>query len=435
MMLHDPEIGHRLLLQSTPVENRQQAEQLIKQRTASHQLFAIKSARVNHDNKHSKVPKSMPGIGHPFWKNRSDHMHSYVMPPAIHKQLLGEKEIPTTQLMQTYKNYNLENWQPSVTNMYYMKHEQTQLVKTPNNIPVMRIPVLRTDHKQIFQNGQQIIPEQTYVAFHGTRELLIEPILKNGLKASIHSHSIIGTWCNLASDEALEWTSSIFDFYPSVAIEIAAPIEHVRSNADIKQGNHHRLVIKLMEGQTWPAIYICAILIALPTLDRRQLHEELQDIFNTSIQWITRHSHLLRQQAETMKKKAWKISSFRFAYANMKEARLENFGGLENAVHTCTICPFINFVIATHALTQLTNDDNRKSKLEPVQYHSLTPIMRTYLEWFHPNIMSWCTNKTQEDIINTRIIDVSISKLITWGPVNSHEEAVQLKLIADQYQQ
>ena len=193
MMLHDPEIGHRLLLQSTPVENRQQAEQLIKQRTASHPLFAIKSARVNHDwptHKHSKVPKSMPGIGDPFWKNRSDHMHSYVMPPAIHKQLLGEKEIPTTQLMQTYRNYNRENWQPSETNMYYMKHEQTQLVKTPNNMPAMRIPVFRTDHKQIFQNGQPIILEQTYVAFHGTRELLIEPILKNSQEWTQGKHSL-----------------------------------------------------------------------------------------------------------------------------------------------------------------------------------------------------------------------------------------------------
>ena len=88
-----------------------------------------------------------------------------------------------------------------------------------------------------------------------------------------------------------------------------------------------------------------------------------------------------------------------------------------------------------YALTQLKNDNNRKSQLATVQYHSLTPIMRTYLEWFHPNIRSWCTYKTEEDIINTSIVDVSISKLITWGPVNSHEEAVQLKLIADQYEQ
>ena len=332
-MLHDPERGYRLLMHSTPEENRQHAQQLIRQRTISYPLFAMKSARENHDNKHSKVPKSLPGIGHPFWENRQDHMHSYVMPPVIHKQILAEKQIPTAPLMQTYRNYNLRNWQPSETNMYYMKHEQTQLVKTPNNMPVMRIPVLRTDHKQIFQDGQPIIPEKTYVAFHGTRELLIEPILKNGLKASIHSHYIIGTWCNLVTDEALEWTSSIFDYYPSVAIEIAAPIEHVRSNTDIKQGNNNRLVIKLMEGQTSPAIYICAILIALPTADRRHLHDELQDIFNTSIQWISRHSHILRQQADTMEKKAWNISSFRFAYANMKEARQENFGGLEDSAH------------------------------------------------------------------------------------------------------
>ena len=124
-MLHDPQIGHRLLLHSTPGQKRQQAEQIIKQRTVSHQLFALKSARVNHDNKHSKVPKSMPGIGHPFWKNRSDHMRSYVMPPAIHKQLTGEKEIPTAQLANTYRKYNTKNWQPQETNMYYMKHGDT----------------------------------------------------------------------------------------------------------------------------------------------------------------------------------------------------------------------------------------------------------------------------------------------------------------------
>jgi hypothetical protein len=331
-----------------------------------------------------------------------------------------------------YRVYNSKKWQHKETNMYYMKHEDTQLVKTPNNLPVMRIPVLRTDHKLVFQDGQPINTQQTYVAFHGTRELLIEPILKHGLKASIHSHSIIGTWCNLASDEALEWTTSIFDYYPSVAIEIAAPIDHVRSNADIKQGNAHRLVVKLMQDQSLPAIYICAILIALPTQDRRQLHYELRDIFDTSIEWITRHSQHLRQQAPTIKSKSWDISSFRFAYANIKEGRQENFGGLEGSERTCTIRPFINFVIAMYALTQLKNDANRKSKLELVQYHHLTPIMRTYLEWFHPNIRSWCTCNIQEDIINTRIVDTSISKLITWGPVNSYDEAVHLKLISDQ---
>ena len=106
-------------------------------------------------------------------------------------------------MKEAVKTYIKHTWPYNNNNTYNIDMQNPQIYWTQGGLAVIRVVVQRTDEKIVFQEGTQIQQTNAYRAFHGTRQCLLKHILADGLKASIHSHGIVGTWANLDIDEAL----------------------------------------------------------------------------------------------------------------------------------------------------------------------------------------------------------------------------------------
>ena len=424
----DTSKGHRLLYESTPYNRRADFDHILRTRNWTSTTCNIKSSRQPQDRE-----KGLPGIGHPYWQDRRDHLKQYITPPSISKDIFKPyKSIPSQETVSLVDQYTKSAWKQNPDNMYNLHPHPPQLLLTPDRIPILRFCTHRTDGKHIYQDGTQIEPSTAYRAFHGTRQFLVPHILKQGLKSSIHSHKIIGTWANLSTDEALLWTSSIYDLFPCIAVEFFAPLRDIRSNQNIKQGNPNRLVVKLAENQQLPAIYITAILVAFPKPDRVKIHGELLEVLKTSATEISRQSSI--QKNQDIYTQLWNISAFRYAYANNKYAMVQQFGGLESHAYECVLEPSIQFTRILYALVELTNDDNRRKKLSQTDFQVLPKPMKLFLQNLYPNIKDWTSQERTSNQTKLSLLSATVVQLITWGPVHSYQDAIDLKMIADDQQ-
>ena len=360
-------------------------------------------------------------------------MIKYITPPAIAKEPLEvSKSTPDAETVKYMTEYIKAIWPYQSEDMYNISKDKPKVYLTPGGIPVLRVIVQRTDDRVMFQENTIIQPSTTYRAFHGTRQLLISHILKTGLKSSIHSHGIIGTWANLDIDQALLWTSSMYDLIPSLALEVLAPWEDIRSNQRIKKKNPNRLVVKLRQGQSHPALYVNAILIAIPSRTRTKTHGRLLSAMRLSAAEISKNSGIL--QEHQIFNQLWNISSFRYAYANDKHAMSDDFGGLEKEAFRCILQPSIHFTRLIYAMTELSNDDNRRTTLQEVDFNCLTIPMQNFAMYYNKNIRAWTSKKSMTKEQKTSGMSNEMVTLKTWGPVHSHEEAVSLKMIEDEAQ-
>ena len=113
---------------------------------------------------------------------------------------------------------------------------------------------------------------------------------------------------------------------------------------------------------------------------------------------------------------------------------VHEFGGLESHAYECVLEPSIHFTRILYALVELTNDDNRREKLSRTNFQVLSKPMKLFLQNFYPNIRDWTSKERTSKQTESSLASATVVQLITWGPVNSYQDAIDLKMMADDQQ-
>ena len=226
---------------------------------------------------------SLPGIGSNYWKTARAHNDAGSMPPGFPKSITEPAiefdmtdvhnaigHLKTIVLSEPGTSWNTAMWIAAV-------------VKLDSDIPLIHIPVFSL-RRRIFQDESPITVGHDF--FHGTREQNLSSILHCGIHASPCSHHQVGTWVNKSMMEALNWTPTVADLLPTLALSVYAPVQAIFQNAEVAAGNYNRYVIRPSAGQILPAAQITSIIAGIPSAARFRWWTALQAAFRHIFRYI-----------------------------------------------------------------------------------------------------------------------------------------------------
>jgi hypothetical protein len=260
---------------------------------------------------------------------------------------------------------------------------------------------------------------------------LVGHILHDGLRSSIHSHNVIGTWVNTNIESALNWTSSVFDLTPSLALEIVAPKLRTRQNKDIKQGSDERMLVELHKNSTLPSIHIAAVIVTIPSMERCNFRGRLiSTIFSTSqMFWnIQDGQQCFVQDVFSLNEMLRDLCSFRYVYIGTPGALDEDFGGTNDILPECLIKSSLHFTAALYYVIELTSISNQRQRLKAVKASMLPPPMYDFMCQEAPAIQDFwdATDSPCKDRPEWRSMkEIQVKR---WGAVKSHQEAMASKM-------
>jgi len=397
--------------------------------SAQHFLQNLPAAgQVNYNEKSSRR-RSLPGLGHPFWKTARDHMKLHHPPPSIQVNLNYFMGQVTESIKERLVLHLKESWACSDETenrrrIFHCDYEQAMVFNTNSGTPVIRIPVHKNPilDQTTYQNGDKL-QEDNIRLFHGTRQPIIKPILTEGLMSSIRSHDVTGLWANTNLETSLAWTSSIFDIVPSLAVEVVAPISAKRQNRRIKAGNPERMVIELRTDQTLPALHISAIIVTIPTPTRLQFNSKLKQVMWSTSEYL-RSINTYNPNSLTcldIMNFLWSLCSFRYAYVGTEGAMDPEFGATMDSIPQCVVLPSIHFVAALYYVVQIKSYTNLQHRLASISESMLPPPMRSFMLQESSGIQFFW-KQSDDNTIPPSWKSWEMIPVRKWGPIQEYKE-------------
>ena len=150
--------------------------------------------------------------------------------------------------------------------------------------PLVRIPVV-SSRPDRYQNGAKIQLENV-TTFHGTRESTIRSILASGLHPSPRSHGQVGIWANYNLREALNWTPTVVDLAPSLALAVTGDKRSRHQNSDIASGNYNRMIFRQTNNNQLPPVFVSEIITGVPSYLRLDWYIGINSAIKNSIRTL-----------------------------------------------------------------------------------------------------------------------------------------------------
>lgn len=382
-------------------------------------LEALQTSRA------SEIPTiSLPGVGHPYWQQARAHLRQYQVPPTIAINLSPNRAPVTRKLKQALVDRLKDIWTTSRNNMFDIDYNSAEIYNIGGDLPVIRMTVHRVDHRSVYQDGSPAVPENTR-AYHGTRPPVVPFILDEGIKSSPPSHGITGLWMNIDLVQAMQWTNSIFDITPGLAIEIVAPDHIVRHNRRIRgtSQNQNRYVAELLPGQQLPAVHVSAIICAIPTLERVKMLNNLYKCVKSTVDFIAdvMSTENVTFDKDNYVKILWTLCSYRYPYINNPDALRTDFGGPMDQVPACLTVMSLHFTACLFYLIELTSENNKRQKLASIDPSTMPPPMIQLLTTLAPQLVDFWSQRPEAEGIHPTWKDYRIVHVHRWGPLDDRD--------------
>ena len=274
------QLAARMLLSAHPG-----AIETLRSRFTTEFLPNLATSRSNEACQHSSRI-SLPGIGSDYWKHTRAHLFCGYMPPSFPKSLIQPARQWSEHLIQQYLETACLLWDSrDPQTISTVQWSDAEILLEPNTVPLLHIPVQpRSTGK--YQNGS-VIKEENITTFHGTRETNIRSILSSGIHPSPRSHGQIGIWANYSLREALNWTPTVVDLSPSLAIAITGDIRSSHQNSGIASGNYNRMIFRSLTAQRLPPVFISSIITGIPSALRMDWYNGLASAIKHSIRILS----------------------------------------------------------------------------------------------------------------------------------------------------
>ena len=161
-------------------------------------------------------------------------------------------------------------------------------------------------------------------------------ILTSGIHPSPCSHGAIGIWAHFSLSEAVNWTPSVVDLAPTLALEVTGDSRSKHQNADIAAGNYNRMVFRSINTGLLPPVFVSQIITGVPSRLRVDWYTGLSSAIKNSVRVLTLipYNFAFRSNEELISTIAIRtrlLTSQRLAYggACLTDPSIEMHNGLE----------------------------------------------------------------------------------------------------------